>query len=270
MALTPTGSNITDPKNKPDDDKMAPEDEVLMREIDEAVRQDDTAQFFKKYGVALGGGLALVLAAFGGYLIWDNYNEGRLEEQSELMVRALDQSQAGDYTGASETAADLLDASEAGPRTSARFIQAAAALEAGDTAKAVEMYAMIAGDADAPPALRNLARIREVATNFDDREPADVIAKLEDLAVPGNPFFGSAAELVAIAHLEAGDRAQAGALFGAIAKDEEVPETLRSRARQMAGLLGVDAIEDVEQLLEDEGIDPEAGLVPLDGGAPGQ
>ncbi|QFT77289.1 tetratricopeptide repeat protein [Erythrobacter sp. THAF29] len=270
MALTPTGSNITDPKKKPDDDAMAPEDEILMREIDEAVRQDDTAEFFKKYGVALGGGLALLLAAFGGYLIWDSYNEGKLEEQSEVLVRALDQSQAGDFAAASETAETLLESGEAGPRTSARFLQAAAALEQENTAKAVEMYAMIAADEDAPPALRDLARIREVATNFDDRDPADVIAKLEGLAVPGNAFFGSAGELVAIAHLEAGDRAQAGALFAAIAKDEEVPETLRSRARQMAGLLGVDAIEDVDQLLEDEGIDPEAGLGPLEGGAQGQ
>ena len=64
MALTPTGSKITDPKKKPAGDAMAPEDEILMREIDEAVRQDDTAEFFRKYGLALGGGLALVLAAF--------------------------------------------------------------------------------------------------------------------------------------------------------------------------------------------------------------
>lgn len=249
---------------------MAPEDEILMREIDEAVRQDDTAQFFKRYGVALGAAVALVLAAFGGYLLWDNYREGQLEAQSETIVRALDQSQAGDFAAASEIAAGLVDSSEPGPRTTARFLQAAAALEQGNTAKAVEMYAKIAADEDAPPVMRDLARIREVATNFDSRKPADVIAKLKDLAVPGNPFFGSAGELTAIAHLEAGNRAEAGALFGAIAKDEDVPDSLRSRARQMAGLLGVDAIEDVEELLKEEGIDPEAGLGPQTGLPPAQ
>ena len=81
-----------------------------------------------------------------------------------------------------------------------------------------------------------------------------MIAKLAPLAVPGNAFFASAGELTAIAHLEAGNRAEAGTLFGELAQDESLPETLRSRARQMAGLLGVDAIEDVEQLLEDEGV----------------
>lgn len=270
MALTPTGSNITDPKNKPADDAMAPEDEILMREIDEAVRQDDTAQFFKKYGTKLGIALALVLAAFGGYLLWNGYREGQLEEQSELLVRALDQSQGGSYAEASKTAAPLLDSSEPGPRTAARFLQAAAALEKGDKAKAVEMYALIAGDEDAPPAMRDLALIREVTTNYDDRKPAEVIEKLKPLAVPGNAYFGSAGELTALALLESGKRAEAGAMFGAIAKDEDVPETLRSRARQMAGLLGVDAVEDVDELLEQEGIDPEEGLGPQAGLPPAQ
>ncbi|MFL0357059.1 tetratricopeptide repeat protein [Erythrobacter sp. GH1-10] len=270
MALTPKGTKNPDPNKLPAESKMAPEDEVLMREIDEAVRQDDTTQFFQKYGVALGSLLFLLLAGFGGYLLWDNYREGDLEAQSETLVRSLDFSQAGDFAQASETAAGLTDAEEAGPRTAARFMQAAAALEQDDTETAVAMFAKIAADSDAPPALRDLARIREVATNFDDREPAEVIEKLKDLAVPGNAFFASAAELSAIAHLEAGNRAEAGALFGQIAKDEEAPETLRIRARQMAGLLGVDAIEDVDQLLEDEGIDPEAGLAPVPGAAPQQ
>lgn len=259
MALKPTGSNKTPSVTVED---TTPEDEILMREIDDAVRQDDATQFFQKYGVMLGSALALVLTAFGGYLVWDNYREGGMEAQSETLVKALDQSEAGDFAAIDETVADLTTSDNDGARTSARFMQAAAALQQDDTAKAVELYGAIASDENAPSALRDLARVREVATNFDDREPADIIAKLKDLAVPGNAFFGSAGELTAIAHLEAGNRDAAGALFGQIAKDEEQPETLRSRARQMAGLLGVDAVEDVDALLEDQGIDPEAGLAP--------
>jgi len=85
-------------------------------------------------------------------------------------------------------------------------------------------------------------------------KPADVIARIGDLAKPGNAYFGAAGEMVAMAQLEAGNRAEAGKLFAAMAKDEELPETLRSRSRQMAGLLGVDAIVDVKKLLEDEGV----------------
>jgi hypothetical protein len=133
-------------------------------------------------------------------------------------------------------------------------LQAGAALQAGDINTASGFYQQVANDADAPPALRDLARIRDVGARYDAMKPADVIAKLGDLAKPDNPYFGAAGELVAMAHLEAGNRAEAGRLFGAIAKDEELPDTLRSRARQMAGLLGVDAIVDVKKLLEDEGV----------------
>jgi hypothetical protein len=60
-----------------------------------------------------------------------------------------------------------------------------------------------------------------------------------------------------MAHVESGNRAQAGKIFAAIAKDEDQPETLRSRARQMAGLMGVDAVVDVKKLLKDEGVTSE-------------
>jgi len=76
-----------------------------------------------------------------------------------------------------------------------------------------------------------------------------VVARLKPLAVPGNAWFGSAGELVGAAYLKQGRPELAGPLFAQIAKDKTVPETLRARARQLAGVLGVDAIEDVGQAL---------------------
>lgn len=230
------------------------EDDILIREIDEAVRQDDALNFFKKYGTAVIGLVVVGLAGLGGYLWWDASRESKLEAQSEIIISALDLAGANDFKSASEKVAPLLADGSPAARTTARFIQASAALEAGDTAKAIEIFASVAADDKAPQALRDLALVREVAAGFDTRKPADVIARLKPLAVPGHPMFGSAGELTAMAHLEAGNRREAGALFAAIAKDEALPETLRSRAWQMAGLLGVDAIVDVTQLLKDEGV----------------
>lgn len=236
------------------------EDEVLIREIDEAVREDAVLGFLKTHGVKLLGGITLLIAGLGGYMLWDNYREGALEQQSETLISALDYAQQRDFKTAGEKTSPLLGTnSSAGARVAARFVQAGTALEEGDAAKATLLYKAIAADESAPPALRDLARVREVSTNFDTMKPADVIAKLGPLAKPDNAFFGSAGELVAMAHLESGNRAEAGRLFAAIAKDEELPETLRSRARQMAGLLGVDAIVDVDKLLKDEGVAAPSG-----------
>ena len=248
MARTPTET----PKDEPG--KPSREDEVLMREIDEAVRQDDAKEFFEKYGFPLGAALVLLIVGMFGYWWWDSSNEAELEAQSETIISALDSVDAGDFAGASEKVDPLIENGSIGARTAARFLQAASAIEQGETARAVELYAAIVADEEAPQPMRDLALIREVATNFDDREPADIISKLQPLAQPGNAWFGSAAELTAIAHLEAGDRDAAGALFAEIARDENSPETLRERARQMAGLLGVNAIDDVDALLEAQGL----------------
>ncbi|WP_299191893.1 tetratricopeptide repeat protein [uncultured Erythrobacter sp.] len=254
MARTPTQT-----PNDEEPEGPSREDEILMREIDEAVRQDDALEFFQKYGVTLGVSISLLLAGMLGYWWWDSTTEAELERQSETIVSALDSADVEDFAGATAKVEPLIEDGSPGARSAARFLQAAAALEQDEPARAVELYAAIAADEEAPQPLRDLALIREVSTNFDDREPADVIAKLQGLAVPGNAFFGSAGELVAVAHLEAGNRDLAGTLFAEIARDESQPETLRSRARQMAGLLGVDAIDDVEQLLEDEGVIPAGG-----------
>ena len=252
MARTPT----TPPANP----TSSTDEEVLIREIDEAVREDALLDFLRNHGVKLFGGIMLLVGGLGGYLVWDHFAEAELEAQSETLVSALDYVDQNDFKTASEKVAPLLaDGSSAGARTAARFVQAGAALEQGETAKASELFKAIVADADAPPALRDLARVRDVSANFDTTKPADVIAQLGDLAKPGNPFFGSAGELVAMAHLESSNRAEAGRLFAAIAKDEDQPETLRSRARQMAGLMGVDAIVDVEKLLKDEGVATSGG-----------
>lgn len=247
MARTPTTT--------PDGPTPSREDEVLIREIDEAVREDAVLTFLRDHGLKVLGVIGLGIAGLGGYLVWDHYAEQDLERQSEALISSLDYAEQRDFKTASEKVAGLLgEDSSPGARASARFMQAGAALEEGDSAKASTLYKAIAADEDAPPVLRDLARIREISINFDRMKPADVIAQLGDLAKPGNPFFGSAGELVAMAHLEGGNRAEAGRIFAAIAKDEEQPETLRSRARQMAGLMGVDAVVDVEKLLKDQGV----------------
>ncbi|MFN3990074.1 MAG: tetratricopeptide repeat protein [Erythrobacter sp.] len=254
MALNLTRSSSKGPTGESQSYTPSHEDEILIREIDEAVRQDDALNFAKKYGPAVLGAVVLGLAGLGGYLWWDASRESKLESQSETIISALDLAGANDFRSAGEKVEPLIADGSPAARTAARFIQAGAALEAGNDDKAIAIFAAIVADEKAPQALRDLALVREVAVGFDNRKPADVIARLKPVAVPGHPLFGSAGELTAMAHLEAGNRREAGALFAAIAKDEALPETLRSRARQMAGLLGVDAIVDVTKLLKDEGV----------------
>jgi len=49
--------------------------------------------------------------------------------------------------------------------------------------------------------------------------------------------------MVAISYLNLGKSNLAGPLFAQLAKDKTVPPTIRSRALQMAGVQGIDAVE---------------------------
>lgn len=250
MALIPGNKKPAKDKKA---DQQAAQDEVLMREIDEAVRQDEFAAFARSYGRPLLGILLAGILGFGGYLFWHSRQEAALEKQSEELVTALDRLQAGNLQGAADLAAKMDGGDGAATRASALLLQAGVALEQGKADDAAALFAKVIADEDAPPALRDLATIRDVAARFDALKPDEVIAKLKPLAVPGNPWFGSAGELLAMAYLEQGDKKQAGTLLGEIAKNEDVPETLRARTRQMAGLLGVDAVGDADEFLETQG-----------------
>lgn len=242
----------TDPAKSREDTlarRRAAEEEALLREVDEAVRQDDLLSFGQRYGRQLAIAAVLLVVGFGGYLLWQSRQQAALERESEAVITALDQAQAGNIAAAGTAASALLEEAAAGPQASARFIAAGAALRQGDNERAVRELGTLASDSSAPRALRDLATLQMVALQYDGMDKGQVIARLAPLARPGNPWFGSAGELVAMAYLDQGKRGEAGALFSRVANDPGVPEPIRSRARQMAGVLGVDAIPDVDKFL---------------------
>jgi hypothetical protein len=225
------------------------EQEVLLREVDDAVRQDQLGGAVKRYGWPIAGAVVLGLAAFGGWLYWSDHSEGQIEARSEKLIAAFDQLEAGQFQQAAGDLAALSEDGSSATAISAKLARAGIALRDNKQDEAIRLYESIASDADAPQPYRDLASIRAVAIQFDKLEPQKVVDRLKPLATPGNPWFGSAGELVAMAYLKQGKKDLAGPLFAAVAKDEDVPETLRSRTRQLAGLLGYDAVVDVDKTL---------------------
>lgn len=232
--------------------RRAAEEDALLREVDEAVRQDDLVHFGKRHGRALAIGAAVLVLGFGGYLFWESRGDAAREAQSEMLVVALDQAQAGNLPAAANGVQPLLADAAAGPGASAKLLAAGAAMAQNRPDQAQKLLTALAEDASAPAAIRDLARLRLVAMQFDSMDKGQVAAQLEPLARPDNPWFGSAGELLAMAYLEQGKRAEAGRLFAQVARTDSVPDPIRSRARQMAGVLGVDAIPDVDKFLKQQ------------------
>lgn len=227
--------------------------EAFIREVDEELRRDQLASFGKRYGIALLVGIVLALAAFGGWLYWQHHQRTQQGEAGEQFSGALDQLASGQQAKAGSTLATLAKSDNDGYRALAKMTQADLALAKNDLKGASALFASIAGDAQAPQPLRDMALVRQTAAEFDTLPPQQVITRLQGLAVAGNPYLGSAGEMVAIAQLRAGRKAEAARLFSTIAKDDKVPQTIRSRAVQMAGVLGVDAVDQQEVAGERDG-----------------
>jgi len=224
--------------------------DVFLREVDDALREDQLYGAFRKHGRTIGVVVGAGLLGLAAWLGWDWYSARQAGEIGEKLTLAIDDLQKGK---AKEASAQIgpLTGEGGGYGAATRLLQAGIAQGEGKADEAAVAFAAVAADSDTPKPLRDLATIREVAVKFEKLPPQQVIDRLKPLAVPGNPWFGSAGELVGMAYLKQGRADLAGPLFGSIAKDKTVPDSLRRRAQQLAGLLGVDAVEDPGKVVAD-------------------
>ena len=216
--------------------------ESFLREVDENLRRDQARDFAKKYGGWLIAAVVLFLAAVGGWLYWQQYQQKQAEAQSEELTKIYTQIGAGQTKQAQQGLQGLESSGNSVVRTLALLTEAAVALDANDKATAIAKYNAVANDSRAPQPYRDVALIRSVGMQFDQMTPEDVISRLQPLTKPGEPWFGTAGELTAMAYIKQGNKSAAGKLFAAIAADNNAPPTLRSRSAQIAGTLGVDAV----------------------------
>lgn len=216
--------------------------EAFMREVDEAVRQDRLLTFWERFGRWIIIAVVVGLIAFGGWLYWQHYSKTQSEAVSEEMDKLI-ATAAGGGTPDARQLATLSAASQPGYRASAQLVSAGAAAAKGDTKAAIAAFKSMAEDNSLDQPYRDLALIRQTSLEFEGLKPQQVVDRLKPLAVEGTPWFGSAGELVAVSYMKMRRPDLAGPMFAAMAKDQNVPQSIRSRARQMAGLLGVDAVE---------------------------
>lgn len=211
------------------------------REVDENYRRDRAADFAKTYGKWIVLGVILVLGAIAAIIWWNSEQQRTRGEQAEELAKVMTDFVEGEREGLDTRLQAVADEASGATKASAMLTEAAVAMDQGDRARASELFAAIAADGDMPGPYRDVATIRELQLQFDTTEPADVIARLQSMAQPGNAFFGSAGELTAAALLKMGREDEAGQLYAQLAEDQGVPETIRSRAVQMASSLGVEA-----------------------------
>jgi hypothetical protein len=232
---------LANPPAKQVDKLGAKPDDSFLREVDEEYRRSQMAGLWQRFGKWLIALVLLALAALGGFLYWQDQKAKAAGAAGAALVRAMEQLEVGEGAKARPVLEAMTRDGPGAYSGLARMALANDALAGGDKAKARGLYEAVARDAALPQPLKDAALLKAVRLGFDTLPPAEVVARLKPLAVPGNGWFGVAGELVAIAHIKSGKPEQARPVLIAMVKDENLSPSLRSRAAQLAVSVGVDA-----------------------------
>jgi len=216
-------------------------DEAFLREVDDELRRDEMLHLWQRWGRWIIAAVIGALLVFGGVLWWRQHQDDLAAERGEKLDAALVDLTAGRQASAGASLAALAASDGAGYRGVAKLAQANAALAKDDLKTAAAKFGEVANDETAPQPLRELALIRQTSVEFDRIKPETVVQRLAPLAVKGSPWFGSAGELVAVADVRMGKRDMAVRMLRNMASDNDVPESIRQRAVQLADVLSTPA-----------------------------
>lgn len=212
--------------------------EAFIREVDEEFRRDQVAHFWTRYGRWLLIALGVFLLAFAGWLYWREEQKRAAGDFGAELLQAADALDASNMDRANPTVAKAIAAPQPGYEAVGRLTEAAIAVREGKADEAATLYAAIAADNGIAEPFRELATVRQLMLQFDTVPNETLITQLQPLAKAGSPWFGSAGEMLAVAHMRAGNPELAAPIFAAIAKDTNVPASIRARTGQMASMLG--------------------------------
>ena len=209
----------------------------FLREVDEAVRQDQYKKLWDNYGVYALAGLLLIVAAVAAYKGWSYWQERQAQEAGAKFSEALTLEGGTDDAKAHDLLASLAAQGPEGYRVLARFQLAAAEAKAGDLDKAVADYDALASDAGADQILQGHASLQAAALRLDKADYAEMDRRLKGLIDSNGAWRFSARELLGLSAYRLNDMREAEKQFSALIGDEDTPPNLRERADMMLALI---------------------------------
>jgi hypothetical protein len=209
----------------------------IFREVDEDVRRDKAAEFWKKnqnYMIAVA---ALIVLATAGWRYYDYQRLQKAQAAGAQFEQALELDVAGKGSEAAAALAKIATEGPSGYRLVARLSQAALQAKT-DPAGATAAYDALAQDASIGPLFQETASLRAALLRLDAGQVDKAKAALEALAAPTGAYRHTARELLGVIALEAQDYDGAGKWFDKIVADPEAPSTVRQAAETLLGLVG--------------------------------
>lgn len=204
----------------------------FIDEVTEEVRRDRLFAMLRKYGWI---GILLVLVLVGGaaYREWNiTQNRNASQALGDALISAIGETNAAERM----SALSAIEADADGAILVA-FLNASAALDAGETETAYNLLRGIADNAAYSETYRDLATLK-LAIAGSDLGIDERTELLLPIAVPGRPFRLLAEEQLAMIDVEKGDVETAISRLNRISSDSEASTGLRQRVSQVIVALG--------------------------------
>jgi hypothetical protein len=216
---------------------MSEDDKILIRQIEEEVRRERYLKLWQQYGMYVVGGVALLVAFFGGWQWYTAYQLNRAQTAGAQFSEALERLQ-GDKKEDGLKGLEQI-ASEGSPAYAvlAKLRLAGEHREAGETDKALALYEEVAKDSGVDRYLSSFAELQIASLKVDSASWTDVENRLKLLLEDDAPWRFSARELLGLAAFKHGKWSEARDAYSALLTGEGVPGALRQRAQLALALI---------------------------------
>lgn len=210
----------------------------VFREVDEAVRQDQLKQIWKRHGWLITAVVVLIVLGVGGWQGWKAWQADKRSEASDAYAAALQKARTGQVPAALEDLGALADPADGEVGTLAAFAQARVLAGEGRTAEAIEVWDRLAASDAAGPSFKAAALILSVQHQVDSGDAAQLTQRLQPQLAEGQPYRAAAAELTALLALKQGDKARARELLTGLTTAPDASAGMRDRASQLLLAIG--------------------------------
>ena len=200
----------------------------IFQEIDEDLRQDKATRLWKAYGKYLVSLAIFIILAIAGYRFIEHRNEENREQASELYELASEAGRTGDKKAAIELFSDDRFDGIMGYAIISKLKKATLAKSNNDVEGMAIVLKEIVTNEEIPPYLRNLARLKLIASDSDN-----YISQLDALIEGDGPWKFIALELKGGMELEGGNLKEARSIFKELTDEADTPNNMRRRASEI-------------------------------------
>ena len=209
----------------------------IFQEVDEEVRRDKAAEFWKKYQNLILVGAAFIVLASAGFRYWQYERERAQQAAGDQFQQALAALEGGKLDEAKAGFDKIAAEGPSGYRALAQMAAAGARAQS-DPQGAAAAFDAVAGDAAIDPLLRDAARLRAALIRADiPGEEQKGEAELTALSAADGPFRRLAALDLAALALARKDYDDAAKELDLVLGDPEVSPDERQLASRWLGLV---------------------------------